>query len=143
MTIKDLYEKLIDLKVDSERFYLHGLYGSSSDDNKLSMTISKGKYTIEYEVYYKERGEKHSINLFTVESEACEYFLYKIQEVLTIEKVQKVVGLGGMTVNERLFATGLMDEFDKTKRKNKTRAAQILRILRVDELSIKKILKIG
>ncbi|MGQ1947957.1 hypothetical protein ACT3CD_12750 [Geofilum sp. OHC36d9] len=142
MTIVELHKKLIDLEVDSERFYLHGLYGSTSDDNKLSMTINKGKYTIEYEIYYRERGEKHSVNVFTDESEACEYFLYKIQEELTIEKVQKVVGLGGMTVNERLYVTGLMDEFDKTKRKNKTRAAQILRILRVDEPSIKKILKI-
>jgi len=46
-----------------------------------------------------------------------------------------------MTVNERLYATGLMNEFNKTKKKNKTRAAKILRILRVDESSIKKILK--
>ncbi|MFY0602440.1 MAG: hypothetical protein JXQ93_00715 [Flavobacteriaceae bacterium] len=60
---------------------------------------------------------------------------------MTIEKVHSVAGLGGMTVNERLYATGLMDEFNQVKKKNKTRVVQILRILRVDEPSIKKILK--
>ena len=104
------------------------------------MTVKKGNYTVEYEIYYKERGEKHSSRTFTNESDACEYLFNKIQEELTLERVQNVVGLGGMTVNERLYATGLMDEFDRTKMKNKIRAAQILRILRVDELSIKKIL---
>ncbi|GAB5465559.1 MAG: hypothetical protein Kapaf2KO_09950 [Candidatus Kapaibacteriales bacterium] len=105
------------------------------------MTVKKGKLTIEYEVYYRERGEKHSSRKFTTEDEAYKYLLHKIQEVLTIEKIQNVIGLDGMTVNERLWETGLMDEFYQTKKKNKIRATQILRLLRVDEPSIKKILK--
>lgn len=87
MTIKDLHKKLNDLKVPSDDYYLHGLYGSDSDDNKLGLTIKRA-------------------------------------------------------VNERLYATGLMDEFDTAKRKNKKRAAQILRILGVDYNSISKILSI-
>lgn len=142
MTIKDLHKKLIDLKVPSDDYYLHGLYGSDSDDNKLGLTTKIGKYTIEYEVYYRERGEKHTVRLFTNESEACEHFLDRILESITIEKARNVVGLKGMTVNERLFATGLMDEFDQAKKKNKKRAAQILRILGVDNNSISKILSI-
>ena len=141
MTIEELNSELKNLGVSYDRYYLHGLFGSSDDNDKIAMTVKMGKYTAEYEVYYRERGEKHSSRTFTNEKEACEYVLSQIQEVLTIEKVQKVVGLGGMTVNERLYASGLMDEFDRTKKKNKTRAAQILRILRVDEPSIKKILK--
>jgi hypothetical protein len=46
-----------------------------------------------------------------------------------------------MTVNERLWESGLMDEFDRAKKKDKTRAKEILRWLRVDEPSIQKIVK--
>ena len=141
MTIKYLNKELKKLGVSDDKYYLHGLYGSTDDNEKLALAIKRGKYTIEYEVYYRERDEKYSKQLFTSETKACEYFLHKIQEEITIEKVQNVIGLNGMTVNERLNASGLMEEFDKTKNKNKTRATQILRILRVDETSIKKILK--
>jgi hypothetical protein len=50
--------------------------------------------------------------------------------------------LGGMTVNERLFVTGLMDTFDKANKKDKELAKFILQSIRVDEISINKILKI-
>ncbi|MFC0878924.1 hypothetical protein ACE01N_20185 [Saccharicrinis sp. FJH2] len=141
MTIEELNSELKKIGVSDDRYCLQGLFGSTDDNDKIAMTIKMGKYTAEYEVYYRERGEKHSSRTFTNETDACEYILSKIQEELTIKKVQSVVGLGGMTVNERLYATGLMDEFDRTKKKNKARATQILRILRVDEPSIKKILK--
>ena len=75
MTIKELHLKLQDLKISADNYFLHGLYGSSDDDNRLSMIIKKGKYTIEYEVYIRERGEKHSIIVSTDENKACEYFL--------------------------------------------------------------------
>ena len=45
-----------------------------------------------------------------------------------------------MTVNERLFISGLMDEFDKSKIDDKDNAAYILVLLQVDKLSIDKIL---
>lgn len=57
-----------------------------------------------------------------------------------LEKVKKMNGLGGMTVNERLFVTGLMDTFDKAKRKDKELARFILETIRVDKQSIDKIL---
>lgn len=142
MTIEKLNSELKKLGVSDDRYYLQGLFGSTDDNDKIALTIKMGKYTAEYEVYYRESGEKHSSRIFTNEKEACEYVLSQIQEEITIEKVQNVIGLGGMTVNERLYVSGLMEEFERTKKKKKTRAAQILRILRVDEPSIKKISKL-
>ena len=57
-----------------------------------------------------------------------------------LEKVKKVDGLGGMTVNERLYMTGLMDTFDKAKRQDKELARFILETIRIDKTSIDKIL---
>ncbi|WP_461632710.1 hypothetical protein [Labilibaculum euxinus] len=57
-------------------------------------------------------------------------------------KANSVVGLGGMTVNERLYVSGLMDLFDKAKKKDRELARTILEAIRVDQPSIKKILKI-
>lgn len=55
--------------------------------------------------------------------------------------LDKVVGIQGMTVNERLFATDLLDHFDKYKKSNKEYAEYILKALKVDSESIGKILK--
>lgn len=142
MTIEELNSELKKIGASDDRYYLYGLFGSKDDNNKIALTVNQGEYTIEYEVYYNERGEKHSSRTFTTEDDACKYVLHKIQEELTIEKVRQVDGLTGMTVNERLWVSGLMDEFVRIKKKDKTRATQILRILKVDEASINKILKI-
>ena len=56
-----------------------------------------------------------------------------------IEAVKQVDGLGGMTVNERLFASGLMDEFDRAKKTDKAKARLILELLHVDKPSIDRI----
>lgn len=55
--------------------------------------------------------------------------------------VKQVDGLGGMTVNERLFASGLMDEFDRTRKHDKAKARRILELLQVDKPSIDKIIR--
>ncbi len=85
MNIKELYNELKRLQIPENRCYLHGLYGSSNDNDKLSLVIKKGKFSIEYEVYYCERGEKHSIRNFTIEDEACQYMLKKLKEEKEIE----------------------------------------------------------
>ncbi|GAB5408141.1 MAG: hypothetical protein BalsKO_05060 [Balneolaceae bacterium] len=56
------------------------------------------------------------------------------------KKVNQVNGIGGMTVNERLFATDLMDLFDKAKKVDKELAKRILLALKADKFSIDKIL---
>ncbi len=60
------------------------------------------------------------------------------QEIIKI--ISTVEGLGGMTVNERFFACGLMDEFDYALINDKNKVRKILELLRVDNPSIEKIL---
>lgn len=55
--------------------------------------------------------------------------------------INKVEGLNGMTVNERLFASGLMDEFDRARKNDKAKARRILELLRVDKFSISQIIR--
>lgn len=57
-----------------------------------------------------------------------------------LQAVRQVEGLGGMTVNERLYVSGLMNEFDKSKKHDKVKATYILELLQVDKPSIDKIL---
>ena len=59
------------------------------------------------------------------------------QEIITA--ISKVDELGGMTVNERLFICGLIDEFDQALVNNKAKAKRILELLSVDKPSIEKI----
>ena len=58
-----------------------------------------------------------------------------------LKAVMQVDGLGRMTVNERLFASGLMTEFDNAKRYEKDKARKILEFLKVDKSSINKTIK--
>ncbi len=57
-----------------------------------------------------------------------------------IRSINKVEGLSGMTVNERLVVCGLMDEFDSAFVNNKDKAKKILLLLGVDQSSIEKIM---
>jgi len=58
-----------------------------------------------------------------------------------MDGTSKVIGIEGMTVNERLYATDLMELFDEMKKTNKEYAQYILKSLKVDRESIEKILK--
>lgn len=57
-----------------------------------------------------------------------------------IESIAKVEGLGGMTINERLFVSGLMYEFDRVLVRDKDKARRILELLGVDTPSIERIM---
>lgn len=58
-----------------------------------------------------------------------------------IAAINKVDGLGGMTVNERLYVTGLLKEFDKSLKSDNEKAKRILELLQVDGVSIDAILR--
>jgi hypothetical protein len=51
-----------------------------SDEEKLSLNIKRGKHTILFETYYKERGEKHSVIEFNDLDAACNYIFKKAIE---------------------------------------------------------------
>jgi hypothetical protein len=55
------------------------------------------------------------------------------------EKASGIIGIDGMTVNERLYVSGLMDIFDQAKKNDKDLARTILKALKVDLKSIEKI----
>jgi hypothetical protein len=55
--------------------------------------------------------------------------------------ISKVDGIGGMTGNERLFVSGLMDEFDMALKNDKDKARLILELLGFDKFSIERIVK--
>jgi hypothetical protein len=55
------------------------------------------------------------------------------------EKASGIIGIDGMTVNERLYVSGLMDIFDQAKKNDKDLAKTILKALKVDLKSIEKI----
>ena len=57
------------------------------------------------------------------------------------KKINQIEGIGGMTVNERLFATNLRDSFDNAQKTDKDLERRILSALKVDDYSITKILK--
>ena len=63
-----------------------------------------------------------------------------MKEKTIINLISKIENLGGMTVNERLYVCGLMNEFDKALINDKAKAKKILELLRVDDLSIEKII---
>ena len=58
-----------------------------------------------------------------------------------IKAIKKVNGISGMTVNERLYVTGLMPEFDKCRESDKEKAKRILELLRIDKSSIDRIIE--
>ena len=85
MKIEELYNKLKDNNVPDDWFYLHGVYGSSSEDDKICLTIKRGKYFVEFIVYEKERGEVFNKKSFKNESEACVYLFKRLMSAKEIE----------------------------------------------------------
>lgn len=65
----------------------------------------------------------------------------RMTEKKIIATINKVDGLGGMTVNERLYVTGLLKEFDKSLKSDKEKAKRILELLQVDGVSIDTFLR--
>lgn len=58
-----------------------------------------------------------------------------------VSRQEKVDSFEGLTGNERLWVSGLMDVFDRSLKKDKANAERILRALQWDESSLKKILQ--
>lgn len=67
--------------------------------------------------------------------------LFSMNKVEIYSKANSVEGLSRMTTNERLWATELMELFDYAKIHDKEIAKTVLKAIKVDEISIHKILK--
>lgn len=87
MTVSELHNKLKEIGINEDQYFLHGLYGSTDDNEKLALSIKQGKYSIIFETYYRERGEKHSIRTFTAEKEACEFIFKKLIVEQTFNRI--------------------------------------------------------
>ena len=141
MTIEQLHRRLSENGISPNDYYLQGLFGSTDDNEKIALRIFKMDNKITYQVYFKERGQISWTKEFYNEADAAQEIFRKLRDQQIFWIISKTEGLGGMTVNERLFAVGLMDEFEEIVLKDKNRAKQILRWLRVDEPSIGLIVK--
>jgi len=141
MTIKELFHRLKELGISENRFYLNGLFGSFDDNEKQALTIRKEKFGVIYEIYYKEKGKKQSIRTYNSEEEACDYLYEKLVYEWLSLKMKKIEDIDGMTVNERLYVSGLIDLFDKYITQDSTIIKQILMLIKVDNQSIDKIIK--
>ncbi|NER11799.1 hypothetical protein [Muriicola jejuensis] len=133
MTLSELHNKLQETGVPSESYYLHGLYGSSNDDGKVALSINRGKHFIEYEIYRMSRGQRTTENVFTEESKACEYLFKKIRDSWILKKIHQIQDLKNMSIEARLVASGLKDEFEYCLAHDKTRAVYLLRWLEVEQ----------
>lgn len=85
MNLEELHSALVSAGIPSEKYYLHGLLGTTDDENKLSVIVRRGRYFREFVVYYRERGEMHSVRVFDTESKACEYMFKRLTENKALE----------------------------------------------------------
>ena len=46
MTIAELHKKLIEKEIKEDSYFLQGLYGSKNDNEKLALSIKKGKFNL-------------------------------------------------------------------------------------------------
>jgi hypothetical protein len=138
VNLESLHKRLNELGISENSYFLHGLYGSTNDNEKISLTIRRGKYSIEYVTYFKERGKIHSEVIFTNETDACKYLYKKLVKEWLYWKMKENQELERMTVNERLHSTGLSEIYDKYKNEDNIIIEQILKLIKVDNNSIKK-----
>ncbi len=78
--IEKLYFRMKALGIAQESYYLQGLYGSLTDDSKLALVMKEENKSTKYELYYKENGEKHVIQIFTDFDIASNYFIEQLTE---------------------------------------------------------------
>lgn len=80
LKLEKLYFRLKALGVPEESYYLQGLYGSTTDNYKLSLVIKESDHGTEYEMYHKEKEHKHIIQVFTDFDIASNYFIEQLTE---------------------------------------------------------------
>jgi hypothetical protein len=129
---------------------------NSVSDMRLHVNDFKGMPLVNYDFWFKnhklksyftKNGFDKSVKKLSnrIERDLTDFDKYvsrwfKLHNPMPTTIEGKIKGLNAMTVNERLYITGLMKQFEEAKHKNKEYATNILKWLEVDELSIKTIL---
>lgn len=134
--MKKEHKKIIDLLNNYLELYPDQRFGQAL----FNLGINEFQKTID--------PRNPNYNLRDIHNDKDAEILMRIERQLEWFELQKkvsdglsnVTGIQGMTVNERLFATGLLDSFDRYKRSNKEYARYILKALKVDPKSIDRIL---
>lgn len=78
MTLAELHKELRRIGIPEEDYYIHGLFGSTDDHDKLALSIRSSINGNEYLIYFKERGKSSLLRNFNSEDEACKYMLEKL-----------------------------------------------------------------
>jgi len=78
-------------------------------------------------------------NVFSKNNNGATQFFTKSTGQI-IDTSNRIDTINGMTVNERLFVVGLINEFDKSRKHDKLKCRKILEYISVDEESIQKII---
>ncbi len=119
-------------------------------ENNPDQRFGQALFNLKINEFQKTTNPKYpNYNLRDIHNDDDQIIINRIQTQLewfnlqkeVNSKLENVKGLEGMTVNEKLYATGLLEIFDKTKVSNPDYAEYILRTLKVDDDSIRKIFK--
>lgn len=95
-------------------------------------------YAIYFSFLYWLIGGLISLIVYLYTKNRNKQFKMTIEEIYS--KANSVEGLDGMTTNERLWSSGLIEYFDFAKIHDREKARVILQAIKVDEISINKIL---
>ena len=96
-------------------------------------------YAVYFSLIYWIIGVVISFVVFIRTKNRSKLFSMTKEEIYA--KANSVEGLSGMTTNERLWTTELMELFDYAKIHDREIARTILKAIKVDEISINRILK--
>ncbi|RVU01421.1 hypothetical protein EOD41_05515 [Mucilaginibacter limnophilus] len=127
MTIEDLHDKLNELNIKPEQYYLNGIYGAATDDYKIALRIKELFFLKLYYVYYKERGVIASEKIMLDKHEAYSYFLSQFISRKIYERKIDVSVLKDITTDEALTLTDLRDIYEKSMKGDKILADVIVK----------------
>lgn len=137
MKLKELFDKLESSNIPKDKYYINGIYGSTDDENKPAMRLYNGNM---FEIYSKERGEKVIKKIYDEEEDACLYMFKLIRQTWDFERILSIKNITKLSIEERLKISGMKDEFEVALAEDKRRAKEILKLLRVDQSTIKSII---
>jgi hypothetical protein len=118
--------------------FVEKYWSTNWDDYLLTWTVWYLIYTIYFSIVYWLIGGLVSLIIFLYTRNRKKHFKMTKEEIYL--KANSVEGLDGMTTNERLCSSGLMEYFDFAKIHDREKAKVILQAIKVDEISIDRIL---